>query len=178
MDTLRPDQVTAAIDTIHSRRTRGEYGEGNTYIVALPPDIRRNALVVIESAYLFLVQGKFGRALEALDSCCPPISTLQSESPEIVVGCLTLMHGYAITQCQCKLQTAWEEAVKVRKALLEPGLGFIIDPEDTITENLYATRTEDEKGKDVGSNFSRITVWVSQCLERIGGGGHCADEAL
>lgn len=155
------DPITEAVFTIHNRRMRGEYREGNIYISALPPDLRYDARVVIESAYLFFVQGKFGRAMKALESYCLPASTPESE---IVVGCLTLMHGYAIMQCRCKLSTAWEEAVKIREALLKPGLGFTIDPEDTvrgIPENLDAMRIGDREADDDGSKFSPHMVWFS-----------------
>lgn len=142
--------ITTATNTIRSSRLRGEYREGNDYISALPPSLRHNALVVIESAYLLLVQGKFSHALEALESYCLPAATPQSE---VVAGCLALMHGYAITQCRCKLLTAWEEAARVRKALLEPELGFIIDPEET-------AQTARGNGKQKGGipNYSRLTV--------------------
>lgn len=142
--------ITAATDSIRTSRLRGEYSKGNVYISALPPTIRHNALVVVESAYLFFVQGRFNHALEALDSYCLPTSTPQSE---LVVGCLALMRGYAIIQCRCKLLTAWEEAARVRKALLEPGLGFIIDPEVTVQIG-----ARNGKQKDDGPDFSRIMV--------------------
>lgn len=156
---LHSAQVIEATSTIHNRRMCGEYREGNSYILALPPDLRCDARVVIESAYLFFVQGKFGCAMEALESYRLRASTPQSE---IVVGCLALMHGYAIMQCRCKLSTAWEEAVKIREALLKPGLGFVIDPEDTvqaIPENLDAMRIGDGEAGDDGSKFSRLMVW-------------------
>lgn len=144
--------ITAATSTIRSSRLRGEYREGNNYISALPPSLQHNALVVIESAYLLLVQGNFSHALEALESyCSPAAATPQSE---VVVGCLTLMHGYAITQCRCKLLTAWEEAARIRKALLEPGLGFIIDPEETPNPSA-AHKNGGQKGSP---DYSRLMV--------------------
>lgn len=171
MDTLHSDQVTEAVDSIRNRRMRGEYGEGNTYASELPPELRYNAVVVIESAYLFLVQGRFGHALETLDSYFLSSPTRQSENPGVVVGCLILMRGYAITQCRCKLLTAWGEAVNIRKTLLEPGLGIAIDPESAVlevSENLDAMRIGNEEGKDGGSKFSRFEVGLLRVLNWSG----------
>lgn len=147
--------ITAATENIRANRLRGEYSEGNVYISALPPTLQHNALVVVESAHLFFVQGKFSHALEALDSYCLP--TTPTAQFELVVGCLALMRGYAIIQCRCKLLTAWEEAARIRKALLEPGLGFIIDPEVAV-QIPESPDAGNGKQKDDGPDFSRIMV--------------------
>lgn len=160
MDEPYSSQVNVAVDTVRSRRLRGEYSEGHIYIATLPSDLRRNALVVIESTYLYLVQGKFKHAMEALDSYCLPDPTPEPKTQELILGCLALMKAYTIMQCQCKVFTAWEEAVKIRKALLEPGLYFDIAPENPEpgeTENTNPTgRNENEK--EDKEQFSRLEV--------------------